>query len=166
MTASASYLSPAARLTSTTTRSASQPATPTSKSLHGRPPAHPTPLLTVLSANFLALLNVCGQMLFALSTTCLAFLHTYFTPLLSRLTSYSVGYTLWTALLAALPVPLTSGVEYAVPFPFAGATNVEEAELSGVSYAMTLYTPVALRRRRKHTVSKHHSDTLSHTCMR
>ena len=151
MTASASYLSPAARLTSPSSLPTA-PSIPAAKSAspHARPP--PAPLLSLVTSHLLASLNVCGQHLLTLSTTCLLFLHTHFSRLLTRLTSHNAGYVLWSGVLAVLPVPLTAGAEYAVPFPFAGSANPEERELSDLSYAMSLYNPLALRRRRKHTV--------------
>ena len=82
---------------------------------------------------------------------------------MSRLTSHSAGYVLWSAVVAALPFPLTGGVEYAVPFPFAGSTKDEEKELRTVDYAATLYTPTALRRRRKHTVTAQPTQQHAHT---
>ena len=155
MRASASYLSPITRLASPAPRSvppssASANLSPYTRLPPARPP--PAPLLSLVTSHLLAALDVCGQLLWAVSATCLLFLHKHLTSLVSRVTSHSAGYVLWSAVLGALPVPLSAGVEYAVPFPFAGSTNVEERELSRVDYAMTLYTPVALRRRRKHTV--------------
>ena len=162
MTASASYLSPSARLASPSSRSSSSKSSSASStahlSPHARPP--PAPLLSILTSHLLVTLDICSQLLYALSSTCLPYLHHRLTALLSRLTSSNIGYLLWSIVLAALPVPLSGGVEYAVPLPFAGSTNVEERELSRVDYAMTLYTPLALRRRRKHTVSATQTDNI------